>query len=124
MIRLLKRYTASELATIFSQDKPCIEKMMEIFDTTSALIDQRINQRVEEMLEDKDKIEDDFGGFGTEETQALAEFSHSFVQELLAKYGNHIKALLDNVAPEKPEDEDKEKTEKRIKSLKVANEGK
>ena len=48
------------------------------------------------MFNDKQKIEDDFQGFGSEENQRLCEFSFNYLQELMVNYANAQKAILDN----------------------------
>jgi hypothetical protein len=40
------------------------------------------------MFNDKQKIEDEFQGFGSEENQRLCEFSFNYLQELMVNYAN------------------------------------
>ena len=48
------------------------------------------------MFEDKYYIDDEFQGYGTEETQRLCEFAYSAIYELMITVGVGKKALLEN----------------------------
>jgi len=67
--------------------------MKEIFNETSSLIKVGLGKKVSDMFEDKSKIEDNFKGFGSEETFELVQFNFKFVREALVYYLNQVKAI-------------------------------
>ena len=48
------------------------------------------------MLASKDDIEDDFQGYGSEETLRLCEFLYNCIHELLITFGTAKRAILEN----------------------------
>lgn len=74
------------------------------------------------MFEDKTKIEDEFQGYGSEETQRMCEFSFMFLQELMVTYGSQKKSILENQpTPDAPEDQAQNEA-KKAKNLAAAEE--
>ena len=88
IIRLLKKYQIVEFAEVFSEDEEILNKIGAIFDEVGERIKERISVKIEGMFNDKQKIEDDFQGFGSEENQRLCEFSFNYLQELMVNYAN------------------------------------
>ena len=77
---------------------------------------------MEEMFNDKTKIEDDFQGYGSEETQRMCEFSVNFLENLMVTYGNQKKAIIEN-QPIKDAGEDEIQNEmKKTRNLAKAEE--
>ena len=91
-------------------------KFHEIFETVLGLIEKRLMKKVKMMLETKDDIDDDFQGFGSEETQRLFEFAFNAIHELMISFGTAKKAILEN-QPEK--DAGEENAQKEVKKARI-----
>ena len=94
--RVLKRYQAAEFAEVYNQQEDVLGKFLEIFNTVLNLIEKRMLKKVRNMLASKDDIEDDFQGYGSEETQRLCEFVFNGIHELMITFGTAKKAILEN----------------------------
>ena len=85
-------------------------KFQEIFSVVLNLIESRLIKRVKSMFDDKWHIDDDFQGYGSEETQRLCEFAYTAIHELMITVGTAKKALLEN-QPNKDAGEDEAQQE-------------
>lgn len=64
-----------ELNEVFCNEEPkCLELMEKIFEAASQLIEDELEKRVHQMLTNKEKLSDEFLGFGSEVIQNLTEF--------------------------------------------------
>ena len=108
--RVLKRYQAVEFAEVYDQSEETLAKFQEIFTVVLNLIETRLIKKVKAMFEDKWHIEDEFQGYGSEETQRLCEFAYNAIHELMITFGTAKKALLEN-QPNKDAGEDEAQQE-------------
>lgn len=120
IVRLLTRYQISEFAELFEQDSAVISLLEEIVETNGELIQERLGEKLRQMFSNKARIEDEFQGFGSEETLRLCEFNFNFYQELMVNYGNQQKIICENKADENNEDEKAEA--KKLKTRRIAQE--
>jgi hypothetical protein len=78
-VRALKRYQVAEFAEVFGEEEDVILKFYAIFKVVCELITSRLGKKVDDMFKDKTKIDDEFLGYGSEETQRMCEFVVNFL---------------------------------------------
>ena len=78
----------AEFAELFDQDEEILGKVQQIFTAVGELLQERVSQKMEAAFSDRTKIEDEFQGYGSEETMRLCEFTVGFLQELMVNFGN------------------------------------
>ena len=69
------------------------------------------------MFEDKYHIEDEFQGYGSEETQRLCEFAYNAIHELMISFGTAKKALLENQPKEDAGEDEAQQEAKKARIL-------
>lgn len=59
---------------------------------------ERLENRINELF-DKQKLEDEFQGYGSKDTLRISEFTFNFLQELMITYAFQNKLIQDNQLP-------------------------
>ena len=81
------------------------------------LIEARLLKKVKAMFEDKYHIDDEFQGYGSEETQRLCEFAYNAIHELMITFGTAKKALLENQPKEGAGEDEAQQEAKKARIL-------